>query len=109
MGNKGRSEDKDSAQMQNRDGDINEIRSRIDAVDTRLLEAFCERMRLSEQVAAYKQQNRLPLEDIEREQAVIDKVSEDSGAYGHYAEELFRTLIRLSKEYQREVIGGKTV
>ncbi|MCL2528832.1 MAG: chorismate mutase [Coriobacteriia bacterium] len=85
--------------------DINEIRNRIDAVDERILEAFIERMRLSEEVAEYKQRNALPLENIAREQEVLQKVKENSGKYGLYAQELFSTLIKLSKDQQQELFS----
>jgi len=86
--------------------DINEIRSRIDEVDERLLEAFIERMRLAEEVAAYKQHNELPLVNEAREQAVLQKVRENSGAYALYAQEFFSTLIKLSKDRQLEILEG---
>ena len=95
--------------------DINEIRSRIDALDDKLLEAFIERMQLAEQAAEYKLENGLPLEDSQREQAILQKVQErvrgmlreDSGEYEPFAREFFSTLIRLSKERQLEVSGGQ--
>ena len=86
--------------------DINEIRNRIDEVDERLLKAFIERMRLSEEVAEYKQQNSLPLENSAREQAVLQKVQDNSGEYQQYAQEFFNTLIKLSKDRQCELLEG---
>ena len=83
--------------------EINEIRSRIDAVDERLLNAFLERMCLAEQVAEYKQQNGLPLVNVVREKAVMQKMQENSGEYAQYTQELFSTLIKLSKDRQREL------
>jgi len=85
--------------------DISEIRSKIDEVDERLLAAFIERMRLSEQVAEYKQQNSLPLENSAREQEVLQKAQQNSGEYGQYAQELFSTLIKLSKDRQLSFAG----
>jgi len=86
--------------------DIDEIRSRIDAVDEKLLEAFLERMQLAEEVAAYKQQNGLPLEDSAREQAILQKVRAGSGEYGQYAQEFFEALIKLSKDRQNDMTEG---
>jgi len=83
--------------------EINEIRSRIDEVDERLLEAFLERMRLAEEIAEYKQQNKLPLVNEAREQEVLQKMQEHSGEYAQYTHEFFSTLIEISKERQREL------
>ena len=38
--------------------ELSEIRKKIDAVDSRLLDLFLERMRLAEEVAAYKNEKR---------------------------------------------------
>ena len=40
--------------------ELSEIREKIDAVDDQLLDLFLERMHLSEEVAAYKNEHRLP-------------------------------------------------
>jgi len=84
--------------------DINEIRSRIDAVDERLLEAFLERMRCVDEVAEYKKLNGLFLENRVREQEILQKVQDNSGNYGEYAQEFFSTLIELSKSRQNELL-----
>ena len=41
--------------------ELSEIRTKIDAVDDQLLSLFLERMALSEEVAAYKNEHRLPI------------------------------------------------
>jgi len=41
--------------------ELSEIRTKIDAVDDQLLSLFLERMALSEEVAAYKNQHQLPI------------------------------------------------
>jgi len=82
--------------------DINEIRDRIDVVDKRLLEAFLERLRLSDEVATYKHQHGLPLENVQRELEVLQKAQEHSGEYDQYVQEFFSVLIKLSKNRQNE-------
>ena len=83
--------------------DLIEIRTMIDAVDERLLEAFLERMRLSEQVAEYKLKNGLPLENREREREVLQRAREGAGEHERYAAEFFGTLIQLSKDRQQQL------
>lgn len=83
--------------------DINEIREHIDKTDETLLASFLERMRLSEQVAAYKQARGLPILNKEREREVLLGVQHKAGGYEAYAYELFHTLMGLSKARQYEL------
>jgi chorismate mutase len=41
--------------------DINDLRAQIDAADAQLLDDFVRRMDISSQIAAYKNENSLPL------------------------------------------------
>ena len=41
--------------------ELSEIREKIDAVDDQLLDLFLQRMDLSEEVAAYKNEHHLPI------------------------------------------------
>ena len=41
--------------------ELSEIRAKIDAVDDQMLKLFLERMDLAEEVAAYKNEHRLPI------------------------------------------------
>jgi len=54
---------------------LDDWRGRIDALNARLVELLNERARCAEGIAAFKQQNGLPVFDAKREQAVLDKVS----------------------------------
>jgi chorismate mutase len=83
---------------------IDELRGQITALDETILECFLKRMQLSEAIADYKRANKLPLVDEARERAILEKVREDSGAYGHFAEKLFCTLFELSKARQSELL-----
>ena len=50
--------------------ELSEIREKIDAVDDQLLDLFLQRMDLSEEVAAYKNEHHLPILNKERERAI---------------------------------------
>ena len=66
-----------------------------------LLALFVKRMELSAQVAAYKKANGLPTLDRKREEAILQKVADNTGdEFRQYAIQLFRTMMDLSKEYQ---------
>ncbi|MBR4429623.1 MAG: chorismate mutase, partial [Clostridia bacterium] len=58
--------------------DIKDLRARMDEIDSRLLDAFEERMKLSGEIAEYKKLNSIPIFDLGRERekltAVADKV-----------------------------------
>ena len=81
--------------------ELSEIRTKIDAVDDQLLDLFLERMHLSEEVAAYKNEHRLPILNKERERAILAKVTEKSGDKERYAYHLFSTLFELARSGRR--------
>lgn len=88
--------------------ELSEIRTKIDAVDDQLLQLFLERMALSEEVAAYKNEHHLPILNKERERAILAKVTEKSGEKERYAYHLFSTLFELARSRQAELISAPT-
>ena len=88
--------------------DLTQCRAEIDAIDTQLIALFEERMRVARDVAYYKQAHHMDILDSSREQAVLDsraaRVSED--ALRQPAIELFRELMRLSREEQRRCLDA---
>ena len=88
--------------------ELSEIRTRIDAVDDQLLKLFLERMDLSEEVAAYKNEHHLPILNKERERAVLAKVTGNAGERERYAYHLFSTLFELARSRQAELISAPT-
>jgi chorismate mutase/prephenate dehydratase len=78
------------------------LRKRIDEIDERLIPLFGERMGVSLQVAEAKVQENMPIQNTQREQAVVDHaVSVASGELHGETALLMRTIIALSREYQR--------
>lgn len=88
--------------------ELSEIRTNIDAVDEQLLGLFLERMRLAEEVAAYKNEHHLPILNKERERAVLAKVTEQAGDKERYVYHLFSTLFELARSRQAELISAPT-
>ena len=88
--------------------ELSEIREKIDAVDNQLLDLFLQRMDLSEEVAAYKNEHHLPILNKERERAILAKVTEKSGEKERYAYHLFSTLFELARSRQAELIDAPT-
>ena len=88
--------------------ELSEIRTKIDAVDDQLLSLFLERMALSEEVAAYKNEHNLPILNKQRERDILAKVTEKSGEKERYAYHLFSTLFELARSRQAELISAPT-
>lgn len=89
--------------------DINGLREKINDVDAELTRLFCERMRLSGDIAEFKEKNGLPILNTEREREILSRVSERSGTeLEGYARVLFSTLFDLSRAYQSSRMGGNT-
>lgn len=88
--------------------ELSEIREKIDTVDDQLLKLFLERMSLTEEVAAYKNEHHLPILNKERERAVLARVTEQSGEKERYAYHLFSTLFELARSRQAELISAPT-
>ena len=88
--------------------ELSEIRTKIDAVDDQLLDLFLQRMALSEEVAAYKNEHHLPILNKQREREILAKVTEKSGEKERYAYHLFSTLFELARSRQAELIDAPT-
>ena len=56
--------------------ELAEIREKINAVDDQLLDLFLQRMDLSEEVAAYKNEHHQPILNKQRERQILAKVAE---------------------------------
>ena len=54
--------------------DLEQIRKRIDQLDYEIAHLLTERMEITNEVAAYKKANNLPIYHPERERQVIEKV-----------------------------------
>ena len=88
--------------------ELSEIRAKIDTVDDQLLDLFLERMQLSEEVAAYKNEHHLPILNKQREREILAKVTEKAGSKERYAYHLFSTLFELARSRQAELINAPT-
>ena len=88
--------------------ELSEIRAKIDAVDDQLLDLFLERMELSETVAAYKNEHKLPILNKSREREILAKVTERAGDKERYAYHLYSTLFELARSRQAELISAPT-
>ncbi|SHH04694.1 Chorismate mutase [Anaerosphaera aminiphila DSM 21120] len=84
---------------------LEELRREINLVDEEILKCFIKRMDISEKIALGKIENNIELVNKTREEEILNKVESESKKYSKYSRKLFITLMDLSKEFQREVIG----
>lgn len=88
--------------------DLQEIRNRLDQVDSRLVELFEERMKLCADVAEYKQATGKAVYDAEREKQKLSAVR--SLAKSPFTEiavnELFSQILAISRRYQYQKLGN---
>lgn len=89
--------------------DLQEIRVKLDEIDTRIEELFEERMRLCGEVAEYKIQTGKPVYDAKREQEKIETLTAmAAGDFNKQAVgELFLQMMTLSRRYQYQTMAGR--
>ena len=81
--------------------ELNDLRNKIDAIDTELVRLFTERMDIAAQVADYKKENNLPIYVPARERAILKDVAEKAGPeMANYTRVLYSMLFELSRSYQ---------
>lgn len=81
--------------------DLQEIRTKIDAVDDKISALYAERMNLIKQVAEAKKATGVPTENTEREKEILSRVTKElPDELKLYAKQVFETLFSTSKAYQ---------
>ncbi len=87
---------------------LEESRKAIDKIDEELIKLFEQRMEVVVDVAKYKKENNLPILHPDREKEVIqknvDRLKDEQ--LKKYGERLITKLMEVSREYQKEKIGG---
>ena len=88
--------------------DLEEIRSKIDQIDRKLIELIEERLEIVREVALYKKENNMKIFDRKREEEVVDKNLSNvkNEELKHYIEIILKDIMDSSKEYQKFKIGS---
>ncbi len=87
--------------------DLETMREEIDVIDREILEAFRKRMALSAEIAKYKKENNIPVLDVDREKAKLDRIAKNvEDDLSAFTSKLYLTLADLSKEYQKKLFNG---
>ena len=85
--------------------DLAQCRAEIDVVDRQIIKLFEERMEICKDVVRYKMANDLQIFDASREQAILDALAQKTTPEMlPYTQELWRTLMTLSKQLQQVVV-----
>lgn len=86
--------------------ELSDLREQIDKTDDELIRSFCSRMALSAQIAEYKKEHGLPINDAARERQKLTDISAKAGDdLRSYACALYSLLFELSRSYQKKIFN----
>ncbi len=90
---------------------MDELRSRIEKIDSEMIDLFEQRMQISAKVAAYKKENGIPVLDKEREKILIEKNTAKlkNREFDVYYRDFFEGMLNVSKSYQHKLMEGVKV
>ena len=91
---------------------LEELREQIDGIDRQLVDLLAQRLRVIQQVTAFKQEHDLPTFHPAREENLISARRAQASAAGldpDYVEDLFRTMLRHSRVGQLDTLGRRGV
>ena len=89
---------------------LEEARAEIAAIDREMAALFARRMAAAEPIADWKQMYGLPIRDEAQEARVIERgvAQIDDPAIRALYSDFQRNVMRLSREYQRQRMEGRT-
>jgi len=89
--------------------DLEVLRKRINELDEQIVERFVERMKVAADIAGAKAEKNLPVLDLKRENAVLERVMEQAGeVFEAHTKMLYHTMFDVSKGYQSGLLAKET-
>lgn len=89
--------------------ELKELREQIDEIDDELVNLFCRRMKVAEQVAEYKKEHNMPVFVPGREREKLMDVAEKAGPdMANYTRVLYSMLFELSRSHQSKTNHKET-
>ncbi len=86
-----------------------EIRGKIDKIDSQMADLFCQRMELAAQIAKYKKENNLPIFNSGREREVLSHMVDLCGEeLEGYIRVLYSTMFDVSRSYQHSLTAKES-
>ncbi|MBX2815797.1 MAG: bifunctional 3-deoxy-7-phosphoheptulonate synthase/chorismate mutase type II [Saprospiraceae bacterium] len=99
-----RSSDSDNTEFKN---NIEDLRSRIDAIDKELIQMLANRMEVAEEIGRYKKQNNIAILQADRWNEIIDKSMEKAGPLGlsqDFVGKFLKAVHQESIDHQKDVM-----
>lgn len=85
---------------------LENLRNRIDEIDSKITKLFAERMETIEKIGLLKKEENLNINQSDREQLIIKRLSKlIPSEYAAPLEDVYKTIFETSKRYQSQVIG----
>ena len=85
---------------------LDELRSKIDNIDSEMCRLFAERMQVVTDIALYKKANNMVVYHPSRARAVLQNISKQLGPeFEGYGRSLYRTIFDLSESYQTKMLS----
>ena len=89
--------------------ELDQLREQIDQIDDSLLSLFCQRMKVAEQIAGYKQSHHMPVYVPGREREKLMDVAQKAGPeMANYTRVLYSMLFELSRSHQSKISHKQT-
>lgn len=83
---------------------LNNLRSEVDSIDEELNKLFIKRLGLVEEIYKEKKLNKMDILDKNREDMIFKKLENETPyEYFEYSKDLFKNILRISKNYQLEI------
>ena len=88
---------------------LDELREKIDGIDSEMCRLFAERMQVVTDIARYKKENNMVVYHPSRARAVLQNISKKLGPeYEGYGRSLYQTIFDLSESYQTRMLSQGT-
>ena len=85
---------------------LDELRQRIDGIDSEMCRLFAERMQVVTDIARYKKENNMVVYHPSRARTVLQNISKQLGPeFEGYGRSLYRTIFDLSESYQTRMLS----
>ncbi len=85
---------------------LEKVRKEINAIDAQLIPLLKQRLQCSLKVAQVKREQGIPVLDVTREEAILQKVKEQAEPYGNYVAGIYRGIMDVSKELQHDTMAN---
>ena len=89
--------------------DIQELRTEIDQIDRQIVDLLKQRLDTANEVAEYKRERNLPVLDSNRENALMQKISDQAGEeMSPYIRSIYHAMLSNSRSFQNVKLGRAT-